>query len=190
MSCAISPNVLCLPGAGRVLELEVVAEIALVDDELADGEVVERHPDRAAPVGVAAEHARDRLGGLVVDPRALDAGKGVRVVLVPLRYRAEPVRREEGRLVEELLEGAAELVGVDHRQEHAAPVRGLPHTPDHASACLLPAFTQAREALAELRRRAATALAGRPTAGSTGIRPEIVCTFTWVDSPDGYTSRS
>ena len=189
MSCAISPNVRCLPGARRVLELEVVAEVALVDDELADGQVVERHPDRAAPVRVAAEHARDRLGGLVVDPRALDAGKGVRVVLVPLRHRAQPVRREEGRLVEELLERAAKLVGVDHRQEHAAPVRGLPHPPDHAPARLLPALAQAREALAELlgeRDR----LGRQAHAGSTGIRPEIVCTFTWVDSPDGYTSRS
>src|SRR3954452_1918780 len=39
-----------LPRACRVFDLEVVAEERLVDHELADREVVERHPDRAATV--------------------------------------------------------------------------------------------------------------------------------------------
>ena len=34
-----------------------------------DDQVVQREPDRPAPVGVAAEHAGGRLGGLVVDRR-------------------------------------------------------------------------------------------------------------------------
>src|SRR5205085_10615196 len=50
------PEGALLAGARRVLDLEVVAEEGVVDDELADREVVERHPDRPSPVRVAAEH--------------------------------------------------------------------------------------------------------------------------------------
>ena len=59
-----------VPGAGRVLDREVVAEEAVVALEDADHQVVEREPDRAAPVRVAAEHVGGRLGRLVVDRRA------------------------------------------------------------------------------------------------------------------------
>ena len=66
-SSAISSSVRSLPRAGRVLDLELVAEEAVVALEGADDEVVEREPQRAPPVRVAAEHVRRRLGRLVVD---------------------------------------------------------------------------------------------------------------------------
>ena len=56
------------PGPGRVLDREVVAERTRPSrgsDSI--DQVVEREPDRAAPVRVAAEQARRRLAGLVVD---------------------------------------------------------------------------------------------------------------------------
>ena len=53
-----------LPRAGRVLDLQVVAEEAVVPVERGHGQVVHREPHRPAPVGVAAEHRGRRLGGL------------------------------------------------------------------------------------------------------------------------------
>ena len=85
-----------VPAAGRVLDLEVVAEEPVVALEGADHEVVEREPDRPAPVGVAAEHRRRRLGRLVVDrrPDPLDV-ELVGVLAVVRRHRAQAVRRQE-----------------------------------------------------------------------------------------------
>ena len=59
-----------LARAGRVLDRLLVAEEPVVALERADHQVVHREPDRAAPVGVAAEHGRGGLGRLVVDDRA------------------------------------------------------------------------------------------------------------------------
>ena len=71
------------PGAGRVLDLQVVAEEAVEAVERGHGEVVDREPHRPAPVGVAAEHRRRRLRGLVVhagaqpvELRARPGGRG------------------------------------------------------------------------------------------------------------------
>ena len=90
------------PRAGRVLELEVVAEEARVAVERLHDEEVDRHPDRPPPVRVPAEHAGRRLGGLVVDRgvHALDV-EDERIGLVEARDRPEPVGGEERLLVEE-----------------------------------------------------------------------------------------
>src|SRR5262245_56709498 len=139
-----------LARAGRVLELEAVAEEAVVDHELADRQVVDRHPDRPAPVGVAAEHRRRRLCRLVVDPCAGHALERVRVVFVALRHRAQAVRREERLLVEELLERVAEVVRIDHREQHrAVVVADHAHATRERPARLLIALAQPCEALAE-----------------------------------------
>ena len=50
--------------------VERVAEVAVVDAQRLDQQVVDREPHRAAPVGVAAEQAARRLAGLVVERRA------------------------------------------------------------------------------------------------------------------------
>ena len=179
--------------ARRVLELEVVAEEALVDDELADRQVVDRHPDRPAPVRVAAEHASSSTRPARSRSRRRDALERVRVVLVALRDRARaraargtPPRRRTPRAC------AGGRPGSITESEHA--VRSSPslaHAADHAPARLLVQLSRsARERACRASLAASTACGGRPTAGSTGIRPEIVCTFTWADSPDGYTSRS
>src|SRR5262249_3860122 len=56
-------------GSRRILELELVSEEAGIPRERLDDEEVHGHPDRPAPVRVAAEHPRGRLRGLVVDRR-------------------------------------------------------------------------------------------------------------------------
>src|SRR5262245_31106604 len=138
-----------LARAGRVLELEVVPEEAVVDHELADGEVVDRHPDRAAPVRVAAEHRRRRLRGLVVDPGARHPLQRVRVVLVALRDGAKPVRRDERRLVDERPKRPAQLLRVDDRDEHAAFLAERAHRAERAAAGLGVRLAQTGEPLAE-----------------------------------------
>ena len=49
------------PGAGRALDLEVVAVVAVQLEQRAQDHEVHREPDRPAPVRVAAEHAGVRL---------------------------------------------------------------------------------------------------------------------------------
>src|SRR5690348_4646033 len=87
---------------GRVLDREVVAEEPAVPFQGADDQVVQREPERAAPVGVAAEHRRGGLGGFVVDagrdPVDLEL---VRVLAVVGRQRPQAVRGQELALVEQ-----------------------------------------------------------------------------------------
>ena len=51
-------------------------------------------------------------------------------------------------------------------------------------------FARSRANRFPSRSAAAVARDGRPTAGSSGIRPAIVCTRTCAVSPDGYPRRS
>ena len=93
-----------LARAGRVLERQVVAEVARVAEHRVDDEVIDGEPDRTAPVRVAAEHRGRGLGRLVVDRRLVPTHVEVeRVLEVPARDRAEPVRREKRVLVEQPL---------------------------------------------------------------------------------------
>src|SRR5258708_27615536 len=56
-----------LPRSRRALDLEIVAVVTVEAAEALDQEEVDRHPDRAAPVGVPPEESRVRLGWLVGD---------------------------------------------------------------------------------------------------------------------------
>src|SRR5215467_4592022 len=51
-----------LSRAGRTLDLEVIAVELVQVQQRADQQSVDRHPNRAAPVGIAAEHAGIRFG--------------------------------------------------------------------------------------------------------------------------------
>ena len=57
-SAATSQSVTYSPGAGRQLDLEVVAVVVMEVLQRFDHEVVEREPDRPAPVRVSAEQSR------------------------------------------------------------------------------------------------------------------------------------
>ena len=52
-------------GAGGAFDLEIVAVVVMELLQRLDDQVVDREPDRPAPVRVAAEHARIRFARLV-----------------------------------------------------------------------------------------------------------------------------
>ena len=89
--------------SGRVFDGEVVAEEPVVSLKRLDDQVVQRKPDRASPVGVAAEHGRGGFGRLVVDARldAFDVDH-VGVVAVVGGQGPQAVRGQELGLVEQL----------------------------------------------------------------------------------------
>src|SRR5579884_360140 len=90
-------------GARRALDAPRVAEVAVVGAERAGKQVVDREPDGAAPVRVAAEERRGRLRRLVVERRV------VAVELEPQRVREVALRERAQAVVGE------ELVLVQHR---------------------------------------------------------------------------
>ena len=67
ISSATSHRFSMSPGAGRALDLEVVAVVAVQVEQRAQDHEVHREPDRPAPVRVAAEHAAVGLGRQVAD---------------------------------------------------------------------------------------------------------------------------
>src|SRR5213080_2624397 len=88
-------------GAHRTFDAHRIAVEVVIALERLDDEVVEGEPDRAAPIGVAAEEARVRLRRRVVDAVLLAVErKDERPFAMDLRERAETVRREEFPLVE------------------------------------------------------------------------------------------
>src|SRR5450432_4900282 len=91
--------------AGRVLDGELVTEESVVALKNADHKVVEREPERAAPVGVPAEHGGGGLGRLVVDAR-LDAFdvEYVGMLAVVGRQCPQAMRGQELALVEKFRE--------------------------------------------------------------------------------------
>ena len=82
---------------------------------------VDGHPDRAAPVGVAAEHSGVGFGGQVGHPVVLAADtEQVRMALVVPRQGADAMSTEEFPLIEHRREHPAQLVFVQDRCEQAA----------------------------------------------------------------------
>jgi hypothetical protein len=81
------------PGAGRKLDLEVVAEEEVIALQRLDEQEVHRKPDRAAPVRVATEELAARLARLVVDAvhRSVDLQQ-IGVLEVVARQRADAER--------------------------------------------------------------------------------------------------
>ena len=114
-------------GPCRVLDRVVVAEEAVVALQRADHHVVQREPQRTAPVGVAAEHRGGRFGGFVVDsrPYAVDL-ELVRVLAVVGGHGPQPVGREELLLVEELGEQPLQPVDADDAEQHSPLSRSAP----------------------------------------------------------------
>ena len=78
------------PGAGRALDLEPVAVVAVQLEQAAQDDEVHREPHRAAPVRVAAEHAGVGLGRQVADLVA--AGRPSRTRTAASRWRREIAR--------------------------------------------------------------------------------------------------
>ena len=77
-------------GSGGALDGKVVAVIAVILQQGTDDQSIDRHPDRAAPIRIAAEHARIGLRRQIGDAVFLAAGlDDVRMVGVVARQRAD-----------------------------------------------------------------------------------------------------
>src|SRR5947209_8140544 len=78
-------------GTARAFDLEVVAVVVMELLQRFDQEIIDREPDRTAPVGVAAEQATIGLGWLIAHGELVAiAREDVRVILVTLGERRTP----------------------------------------------------------------------------------------------------
>ena len=127
--------------AGRVLELEVVAEEPRVAAECLDDEEVDGHPDRAPPVRVAAEHPGRRLGRLVIDRRVHARNvEDERLLGVDARDGPETVIGEELLLVEEPREEPQHPSDADDAEQQApvvGPAARRMRGPEHVGRALV-----------------------------------------------------
>ena len=131
-----------VPGAGRALDLEVVAVEAVEVQEAPDDQGVDRHPDRPAPVRVPPEHPGVGVAGKVLDAVLLARHvEDERVLAVVAREGADAVGREELVLVEQVAEDALELRPGEGREEPAPgvadePLDGRSHVGEHLGVAL------------------------------------------------------
>ena len=178
------------PGARRTLDREVVAVVRVVLEQRPDDQRVDRHPDRPAPVGVAAEHAAVGLRRQVRHPIVLVADtEHVRMLLVVPGDGADAVR-------------AQELVLVEHPGQHATQLRFVQDRREQA--VLFPALCRVLDERASARgARRGTAAAEARTSGyffrsspsntvtaQSGSRPTIERTFSRSARPSGSLSTS
>ena len=112
-----------LAGAGGALDGEVVAEVAVVDEQGTDDEEIDGEPDGTAPIGIAAEHAGFGFSGLVLDDEAFAVNfEDVGIVEVMAGEGADAVVAEEAGFIEHAGEDAAELVFIADGEEGTAGI--------------------------------------------------------------------
>ena len=63
-----------VPGAGGAFDLEAVAIEMVITLERFDDQVIDREPDRSAPIGVAAEEVARPFAWHIIDPMLFVAG--------------------------------------------------------------------------------------------------------------------
>ena len=181
-----------LAGAGGAFDLEVVAVVQVEIQQRPDDHDVHRHPDRPAPVGVAAEHAGVRLARQVVHPVLLALHvENERVLLMELGERADAVGAEELVLVEHLRQDPAQPLRVDHGHDpplvhaempRAGRVHGLLQA--RASGAAVPAIWAIARGMRSRCHFSMTVVAHR------GRSPTMERTLSRVELPSGRQSRS
>src|SRR5712691_8029138 len=119
------PEIGFAAGMRGALYFEIFAVIVVIFLEGFHQEIVDRKPDRPAPVRIAAEQARRGFGGLVVHAIRISVYVNfVRMVLVEARKGAHAVRRKEFRLVQHAAKHALELFAIHEGEQPAHPARG------------------------------------------------------------------
>ena len=109
-----------LAAAGGAFDFEFVAIVVMEFLERLDEEVIHRHPDGAAPVGVAAEEAVARFSGPVGNfVRRATGMEALRLVLVDFREGAHAEVGQELRLVEHPTQEAFHAMAAQERERHA-----------------------------------------------------------------------
>ena len=158
-----------------------------------DEQVVDREPDRAAPVRVAAEQVVRRLAGLVVDRRvvALDLDPE-RLVEVAPGQGPQAVRREEPVLGQRLAQHALEPHRRQQAEDHLVAARrvddraAVPERRHRSRPCRPGSARSACPA----RRPARSPSRGTATAGRIGSRPTIEWILSGTAVPSGSRSGS
>ena len=105
-----------VPRTGRTFDLEVVAVEGVVVEERPDDQAVDWHPDRAPPIGVAAEHAGVGIGGDIAHAIFLAGDVNhVGAVLVIPRERSNAIVTEKLVLVEHARQHSPEFALIEDR---------------------------------------------------------------------------
>ena len=93
-----------------------------------DQEIIDREPDRTAPVGVAAEQATIGLGRLIAHGELVAiAREDVRVILVTLGERPYAVWREKLGFIQHAPQQTLHSVSTEQREQH--PIADTWHVP-------------------------------------------------------------
>ena len=94
---------------GGKVDLKTIAVEEMVAFQGFQQQIVERKPDRSAPVRVAAEHSGFRIAGRIADRGIMPlAVKNVGVILVILRHRTDAAGSQEFVFVEQVFERPAQ----------------------------------------------------------------------------------
>ena len=103
-------------GTNWTLYLQLIAVEMVIAFECLDDEVIDREPNRAAPVGVAAEEVAGAFAGHVIHAMFLMPGdENVGLVAVDARDRAQSVGRKKFILIEHVAQGMHEPGGSAQR---------------------------------------------------------------------------
>ena len=173
-------------GAGGALDLQAVAVEVMVALQRLDQQVVDRKPDRAAPVGVAAEEAGGGLAGLVVHPMLLAVEtEDVRPVLVDAGQGADAVGREELVLVEQVAQHALQpLARRDGQQAVAVALAACPGGSNRRCAGSGPGRCSRNQSIRFLKPGSPwMSSSSRTSTASSGIRPTSERTFSGMVRP-------
>src|ERR1700730_13293143 len=122
-------------GSYRAFDLEIVAVIAVKPPQRFDDQRVYRHPDRTAPVRVAAKHPGGRISGDVADAQpGARMVEDIGVLSVHFGERADAEIGKEQGLIEHPIEEALHPMSAEQRQQVRLPGAGV-----------MPSRNQARE---------------------------------------------
>src|SRR5437762_904430 len=109
---------------GRAFDLEVFAVVVVKFLQGFDEQIVHWKPNRATPIGIAAEQASGGLRGLVGDAADMVIDLDfIGMIEMKPGQSANTVRREEFVFVEHTGQHALELLAIDEREEAAHAVR-------------------------------------------------------------------
>src|SRR6266566_9078520 len=117
-----------VPRPCRAFDLVFLAEIVVELLEGFDDQKVYRKPDRAPPVGIAAEQARARFSRLIFEAVLGRAeSKHIRVVFVISRHGSNSIWRQKFVFIQHVSENTAELLAVHNGHEPALAHTGREH---------------------------------------------------------------
>ena len=112
-------------GIGGALHFEIFAVVVMIFLQGFDQQIINRKPDRPAPVRIPSKEARRGFRRLVGDAVRISVHVNfVGVVLVKARKGAHAVRREEFRFIQHAAEYALELLAIHEGEQPAHAARG------------------------------------------------------------------